>query len=151
MEQAVVRIDGKLAEEVRTYCRITGLPITQVLNEAISQWLEVPAITKLSILHEDIKRRGPKAKLNMRELELLARYEAQDPDGDKNVYHLHNDEPVPLVWRLPAQLDRVVAGEENQVRQKKARVIKQVRAEHANDRQKERAAQPGEFQTRVVK
>jgi hypothetical protein len=96
MEQAVVRIDGRLALEVRTYCRITGLPITQVLDEAVNKWLESTATARLSGLHEDIKARGPKAKLNGRELELLGRYE-QTPDG--GTYHLHNDDPVPMEFR----------------------------------------------------
>jgi hypothetical protein len=97
MEQAVVRVDGNLAEEVRTYCRITGVPITQVLDEAISRWLETVAISRLSAMHEGIKERGPNAKLNFRELELLGRYEKT---ADSQRFHLHNDEPVPHTFRV---------------------------------------------------
>jgi hypothetical protein len=97
MEQAVVRVDGNLAEEVRTYCRITGVPITQVLDEAISRWLEAVAPARLSGLHEGIKERGPNAKLNFRELELLGRYEKT---AEGHTYHLHNEEPVPAQFRV---------------------------------------------------
>lgn len=98
VEQAVVRIDGKLAEEVRTYCRITGISISHALDEAVSEWLEVNALIKLRTMHEAIKARGPKAKLNRREQELLARHEHSDSDG--SIYHLHNGEPVPQQWRV---------------------------------------------------
>jgi hypothetical protein len=97
VEQAVVRVDGSLAEEVRTYSRISGVSISRVLDEAISEWLEVKAVVKLSTLHEAIKARGPKAKLTQGEKELLARYE--HVEGEGNVYHLHNDAPVPVEWR----------------------------------------------------
>ena len=35
-DQALVRIDGKLAREIRIYCRMMGLSISTVLNEALS-------------------------------------------------------------------------------------------------------------------
>jgi uncharacterized membrane protein len=48
--------------------------------------------------------------------------------------HLHNHEPVPVEWRQGSEYDRVVADEQKSARQGKARVIKQVRAAHAEDR-----------------
>ena len=54
MEQATVRIDGKLAEEIRTYSRVTGVSVSRALDEAISEWLEVKAMVRLSTLHENI-------------------------------------------------------------------------------------------------
>jgi antitoxin component of RelBE/YafQ-DinJ toxin-antitoxin module len=161
-EQSVVRVDSKLLDEVQTYCRITGMSVSTVLNQMLAEFIErgdlhIRLESMLKKVQERVEKNGSKARLSMGEQELLARYLPQEDlkDGEEPYYtiHLHNNEPVPVKWRnaLNREVARVEADEEKRTRQGQAKVIKEVRAAQANDRKKERAREPGSFQTRVVK
>jgi hypothetical protein len=110
--QSVVRVDSKLLDEVQTYCRITGVSVSTVLDEAVSHWIESgrlhsPLESMLKKIQERVAKNGPKARLTLREHELLGRYLPQEDlkDGEKPHYaiHLHNNDPVPMHLR-PAKL-----------------------------------------------
>jgi antitoxin component of RelBE/YafQ-DinJ toxin-antitoxin module len=161
-EQSVVRVDSKLLDEVQTYCRITGMSVSTVLNQMLAEFIErgdlhIRLESMLKKVQERVEKNGSKARLSMGEQELLARYlpqeELEPGEEPYSTIHLHNNEPVPVKWRnaFGREMTRVEAGEEKLRRQGESRVIKQVRAAQADDRQKERAREPGSFQTRVVK
>jgi len=110
-DQSIVRVDSKLLDEVQTYCRITGISLTTVLNEAVANWIEsgrlhIPLESVLAKVQARVEKSGPNARLTFRELELLGRYLPQGlKKGEKPHYaiHLHNNDPVPMHLR-PAKI-----------------------------------------------
>jgi hypothetical protein len=108
-DQSVVRVDTHLLDEVQTYCRITGISLTTVLNEAVAAWIEGGRLHSrlepiLKQVQERVAAKGSKARLSLREQELLARYLPQNDlaEGEEphNAIHLHNNDPVPMEWRV---------------------------------------------------
>jgi hypothetical protein len=108
-DQSIVRVDSKLLDEVQTYCRITGISLTTVLNEAVAAWIEggrlhIPLESMLAKVQERVEKNGSNARLTLREHELLARYLPQEDlqEGEKPHYaiHLHNNDPVPMQYRV---------------------------------------------------
>jgi hypothetical protein len=111
-DQSVVRVDTHLLDEVQTYCRITGISLTTVLNEAVAAWIEgshlhLPLERMLKQVQDRVEAKGSKARLSLREQELLGRYLPQEDlkEGEEPQYaiHLHNNDPVPMEWR-PAKI-----------------------------------------------
>ncbi len=111
-DQSIVRVDTRLLDEVQTYCRITGISLTTVLNEAVAAWIEgchlhAPLERMLKQVQDRVNEKGSQARLSMRELELLGRYLPQEDlkEGEEPYYtiHLHNNDPVPMQFR-PAKL-----------------------------------------------
>jgi hypothetical protein len=79
VDKALVRIDGRIATEVRTFCRITGISISTVLDQAPTEFIERGGLLQpIENMHANIKRRmeenGTKVRLTTGERELLARY-----------------------------------------------------------------------------
>jgi Ribbon-helix-helix domain len=110
-----VRVEPELYEQMRNYSRLTGVPISSMVNDALAARLDVWArdlyerreiVLKRQAQH---KKRGFVPTLTALEQELLDRFQPQkepyeegDLDSDGNprmVLHLHNHEPVPKKWR----------------------------------------------------
>jgi hypothetical protein len=49
-EQAVLRIDGAVIEQLREYSKKTGVPIVHCANEALRNWLDTVAAQRLEVL-----------------------------------------------------------------------------------------------------
>jgi hypothetical protein len=122
MPQESIRIDSELVKMLREFNAKTGVPISKVVEEAVEVWLICSAPVRLEAF-------GAEPLIRHAELEAahIKKHRIRGPE-------------------LVAE-----AAEEKRSRQGQARVIKEVRKLHANDRQEERAAQPGQFQTRVPK
>jgi hypothetical protein len=146
-EQSVVRVDSNLLEEVQTYCRITEMSVSTVLNQMLAEFIErgdlhIRLGSMLEKVQERVEKNGSKARLSLGEQELLARYLPQEElePGEKphSAIHLHNREPVPAKWRnaFGREMTRVEAGDEKRRRQGKAKVIKKLRGVHSDDRKR---------------
>lgn len=62
---AVVRLDGKLMEQLRTYGRHTGVSAKRCVDEAVANWLKTVAPARLEYLgisHREIKRKPLRLK-----------------------------------------------------------------------------------------
>lgn len=82
--QSTVRLDSDVVDEVRTYSRITGVPINRVIEDAVERYLNVVGMVRLAGMIQEIKQRG--GWLSEGEKELLSRTD------DGGAVHLHNKE-----------------------------------------------------------
>jgi hypothetical protein len=81
--QSTVRLNSDVVDELRTYSRITGIPINRVIEDAIEHHMDWLFIS-LNRMLDDIRKKGPAAKLSRAQAELLSRVD------DAGVIHLHN-------------------------------------------------------------
>jgi hypothetical protein len=49
-EQAVIRIDAAVIEQIREYSEKTGVPMVHCTNEALRNWLDTVAVKRLEVL-----------------------------------------------------------------------------------------------------
>jgi hypothetical protein len=100
--QSTVRLDSDVVDELRTYSRLTGVPINRVIEDAIEQHMTTIQARLHFWRKQALQKTG---KLTKAEQELLARYLPQPEDqlepGEKpyDTFHLHNQDPVPVEWR----------------------------------------------------
>jgi hypothetical protein len=104
MPQSTVRIDSNLVDELRTYQKLTGIPISKSIEEAVDHHLNI-IHSRLQIALAEIKAKGPDARLNKAEKELMSRVTS---DG---AIHLHDKEriavapPPPLSKEAKAEIE----------------------------------------------
>jgi hypothetical protein len=84
--QTTVRLNSDVVGEVRTYSRLTGMPINRVIEDAVERYLEVVGMVRLAGMIDEVKKRSS-GWLSEAERELLNR---QDASG---AIHLHDEAP----------------------------------------------------------
>jgi hypothetical protein len=73
--QSTARLDADVVGEVRTYSRLSGVPINRVIEDAVEQYLGTVGRARLAGMIAEIKKRGS-GWLSEAERELLDREDA---------------------------------------------------------------------------